>query len=159
EEVIGMPSQWVDDDNAALLTDLYELTMLQSYFDSGMNETAVFDLFIRRLPPQRNYLVACGLESALQYLETVHFDGQRLAYLQSRGSFSGEFLDSLGPFRFTGDVFAVPEGAIIFGNEPILEVVAPLREAQLVETFLLNQLHWQTLAASKASRVVTAARG
>ena len=154
-----MPSDWVDDANAALLTDLYELTMLQSYFDSGMAGAAVFDLFIRRLPPQRNYLVACGLEDALHYLETAHFTTESLTYLKSLNLFSAEFLESLGAFRFTGDVFAVPEGTIVFANEPILEVIAPLPEAQLVETFLLNQIHWQSLAASKASRVVTAARG
>ena len=90
-----MPSEWVHDGNAALLTDLYELTMLQSYFDSGMAGAAVFDLFIRRLPPQRNYLVACGLEDALHYLETAHFTTESLTYLKSLNLFSAEFLDSL----------------------------------------------------------------
>ena len=156
---LGMHSEWVHDGNAALLTDLYELTMLQSYFDSGMAAEAVFDLFIRRLPHKRNYLVAGGLEDALHYLETACFDVESVSYLKSLNLFSAGFLDSLRAFRFTGDVFAVPEGTIVFANEPILEVIAPLPEAQLVETFLLNQIHWQTLAASKASRVVTAAQG
>jgi len=154
-----MTSPWVNDSNAALLTDLYELTMLQSYFDEGLNDTAVFDLFIRRLPLNRNYLVASGLEHVLHFLETFSFSPEAIEYLRSVDRFSEQFLDSLREFRFTGDVYAIPEGTAIFANEPVIEIVAPLREAQFVETFLMNQIQLSTLAASKASRVVWAARG
>lgn len=146
-------------DNTALLTDLYELTMLQSYFERGMNGPAVFDLFVRRLPTRRNYLVACGLDEVLRYLETLHFSDESLTYLRSIGKFSDSFLEHLRRFRFTGDVYAVPEGSIVFANEPIVEIVAPLPEAQLVESYVMNQIHLQTLAASKAARIVTAATG
>lgn len=149
---------WVDGSNAALLTDLYELTMMQAYFAEGLHEEAVFDLFARKLPGHRSYLVACGLETALDYLEGLHFDAASLAYLEGLGQFSRAFLDYLADFRFTGTVRAVPEGTPVFPDEPLLEVSAPLPQAQLVETFLLNQLHFQTLAASKAARVVEAAR-
>ncbi len=149
-------SPWVDDDNAALFTDLYQLTMLQAYFREGMAEPAVFDLFIRRLC-DRNYLIACGLDTVLEYLERLRFTDEALAYIQSLGSFDSSFLDYLAGFRFTGDVFAVREGTPIFEDEPILEVVGPIGEAQLVETFLLNQITFQTNAATKASRVKRAA--
>jgi nicotinate phosphoribosyltransferase len=150
---------WVSDSNAALLTDLYELTMLQSYFDEGMNGPAVFDLFIRRLPSTRNYFVACGLEHVLHYLESLTFSDEAIDYLRSINRFSGPFLENLRQFRFTGDVYAVPEGTVVFANEPLIEIVAPLPQAQLVETFLMNQVQLATIAASKAARVVTAARG
>lgn len=154
-----MTSHWVDDSNAALVTDFYELTMLQAYFDAGMNDTAVFDLFVRRLPPNRNYLVACGLEHVLHYLETLYFSSQALDYLASLDRFSNAFVKSLADFKFTGDVYAMPEGTVVFPNEPIIEVVAPIPQAQLIETFVMNQIQLSTLAASKAARVVTAARG
>src|SRR6266436_594364 len=131
---------WVNDSNAALLTDFYELTMLQSYFDEGMNGVAVFDLFIRRLPETRNYFVACGLDHVLHYLERFSFSDVDIEYLQSLDRFSGAFLSSLHDLRFTGDVYAVPEGTAIFPNESMLEVVAPLPQAQIVETFLMNQI-------------------
>ena len=150
---------WANDSNAALLTDLYELTMLQSYFDEGMNETSVFDLFMRRLPPNRNYFIACGLEHILRYLETLSFSAEAIDYLRSVNRFSDRFLDSLRNFRFTGDVYAMPEGMPFFPGEPFIEVVAPLREAQLIETFLMNQTQMATLAASKAARVVRSAHG
>lgn len=153
------PDPWVTDRNAGLLTDLYELTMLQSYFDHGMRETAVFDLFFRRLPRQRNYLLAVGLEDALRFLERLAFGPEALDYLRTLNLFSPEFLDSLRHFRFTGDVYAVPEGTPVFPNEPLLQVEAPLPEAQVAETFIMNQVHFQTLAASKAARVVQAAGG
>jgi len=153
------PSRWVNDANKVLLTDLYELTMLQSYFDLGMKATAVFDLFVRRLPPTRNYLVACGLEHVLEYLETLSFTTESLSYLRSLQRFSDGFLDSLSSFRFTGDVYAVQEGTVVFANEPLVEIVAPLPEAQFVETFVMNQMHVSMAAASKASRVVRAAKG
>ncbi len=152
-------SAWVDDGNAALLTDLYQLTMLQAYFREGLGDEAVFDLFVRRLPAERNYLIACGLDDALHYLESLSFSAEALGYLSSLGGFSKDFLASLADLRFRGDVWAVPEGTPVFANEPIVEVVAPLPEAQLVETFLLNQISFQTLVASKAARVVTAAGG
>jgi len=126
-----MTSPWVNDSNAALLTDLYELTMLQSYFDQGMNDIAVFDLFIRRLPDNRNYFVACGLEHVLDYLETFSFSADAVTHLRSLDRFSEAFLDSLSGLRFNGDVYAVPEGTVIFPNEPILEVLAPLPQAQI----------------------------
>ena len=121
-----MTSPWVNDSNAAMLTDLYELTMLQSYFDKGMNDVAVFDLFMRRLPHNRNYLVACGLEHILHYLETLSFSADAIDYLRSLNRFSDDFLESLHSFRFLGDVYAVPEGTIVFANEPLIEVIAPI---------------------------------
>ena len=152
-------SPWVSDSNAALFTDLYELTMLQSYFDEGMNAVAVFDLFMRRLPSNRNYLIACGLEHALHYLESFTFSAGAIEYLRSLNRFSEPFLESLREFRFTGDVYAVPEGTVVFANEPLIEVSAPLPQAQVIETFLMNQIQLASLAASKAARVVSAARG
>ncbi|MEE8446352.1 MAG: nicotinate phosphoribosyltransferase [Gemmatimonadota bacterium] len=152
-------SPWVDDRNAALLTDQYQLTMLQAYHREELVEDAVFSLFVRRLPPRRNFLLACGLDDALRYLETLRFDRDSLDYLASRDEFSREFVDWLADLRFTGDVHALPEGTPVFAEEPILEVTAPLPEAQLVETFLMNQIHFQTLVATKAARVVHAARG
>jgi nicotinate phosphoribosyltransferase len=143
----------------ALLTDLYQLTMLQAYWREGMHDAAVFSLFVRRLPKTRNYLIACGLDDALAYLETLRFSEAALEYLSELPGFTTGFLEWLREFRFTGDVYAVPEGTPLFANEPMLEVVAPIAEAQLVETYLMNQLHFQTLAASKASRVVQAAAG
>ncbi len=152
-------TEWADDSNAALFTDLYELTMLQAYFEYGMQEEAVFSLFVRRLPDSRNFLLACGLEQALHYLENLRFDAECLAYLASLDRFSGRFLDWLGRLRFTGDAFAMAEGTPVFENEPLIEIVAPIAEAQLAETFVMNQIHFQTLAASKAARVVAAAKG
>ena len=143
----------------ALFTDLYELTMLQTYFGEGMADEAVFSLFVRRLPERRNYLLACGLDTVLDYLEHLRFTADDVSYLRSLGHFSDTFLDQLRDFRFSGEVHAVPEGTPVFANEPILEVVAPLPEAQLIETFVMNQVHLQTVLASKAARVVAAARG
>jgi nicotinate phosphoribosyltransferase len=148
-----------DPDNPALFTDLYELTMLQAYFHEHMTRDAVFSLFVRRLPPERNYLLACGLDTVLDYLEHLAFTPDCIGYLRSLGQFSESFLQWLGDFRFTGSVRAVPEGTPVFANEPILEITAPLPQAQVAETFVMNQVHLQTLLASKARRVVTAARG
>jgi nicotinate phosphoribosyltransferase len=145
--------------SSALLTDLYELTMLQAYFEERMHEIATFSLFVRRLPERRNYLLACGLDDALGVLETLRFDEAALAYLESLGRFSDRFLRHLKELRFTGDVYAVPEGTPVFAAEPIVEISAPIAEAQLVETIVMNQIHLQTLLASKAARVVTAAQG
>lgn len=143
----------------AIFTDLYELTMLQAYFEEQMSERAVFSLFVRSLPPRRNFLLACGLEDVLTFLETVRFDQASLQYLSSLGRFSDRFLSFLEGLRFTGEVFAVPEGTPVFGDEPILEIEAPIAEAQFVETFVMNQIHLQTVLASKAARVVEAAQG
>lgn len=150
---------WVDDGNAALLTDLYQLTMLQAYWREGMEAEATFSLFARRLPKSRNFLLACGLDDVLRYLETVRFTGEALDYLSTFDQFSPDFLEWLERLGFTGDVHAVPEGTPVFANEPILEVTAPIPQAQLVETFVMNQIHLQTVLASKAARVVEAARG
>jgi len=145
--------------NMGLLTDLYELVMADSYLREGMNETAVFDLFVRSLPPRRAFLVSAGLESALSYLQSLRVEEEQIAYLRGLRLFSDAFLDYLRAFRFTGEVWAIPEGEIFFPPEPVLEVIAPRIEAQIVETFLLNALNYQVMVASKAARVVLAARG
>jgi len=146
------------EDNMSLFTDLYELTMCASYFDNKQFEPATFDLFIRRLPPNRSYFLFAGLEQALLYLENVKFTQEHIAYLHKLG-FKEDFLEYLSGFRFNGDVFAVPEGTVVFPNEPLVRVTAPIIEAQLVETFLLNTINLQTMIATKASRVVQAAKG
>jgi nicotinate phosphoribosyltransferase len=153
------PGPWVHDGNAALLVDLYELTMLQAYQREGLDGEAVFSLYVRQLPETRNYLLACGLDHGLRYLETLRFDAEAIEYLSTFDEFADDFLDWLARLRFTGDVYAVPEGTPVFAEEPILEVAAPLPEAQVVETFLMNQIHVQTVLASKAARVIAAARG
>ncbi|MCW4047816.1 MAG: nicotinate phosphoribosyltransferase [Candidatus Bathyarchaeota archaeon] len=142
----------------SMFTDLYELTMCASYFDNNKFEPATFDLFIRRLPENRGYLLFAGLEQVLLYLKSVKFTEEHLAYLKKQG-FSSRFLDYLRDFRFTGDVWAVPEGTVAFPCEPLIRVTAPIIEAQLVETFLLNTVNLQTMIATKASRVVHAAKG
>jgi nicotinate phosphoribosyltransferase len=150
---------WVNDRTVGLFTDLYELTMCQAYFVERMFAPATFSLFVRRLPETRNLLLACGLDDVLSYLENLTFDTESLDHLASLGQFRDEFLKWLGDLRFSGDVWAVPEGTPVFANEPILEISAPIGEAQLAETFIMNQVHLQTTLASKAVRVVTAARG
>lgn len=142
-----------------LFADLYELTMAASYLEHGMLEPATFSLYARTLPPGRGFLVAAGLEQALDMLGGLRFSRPQLDYLDSLGLFSPRFLDYLGGFRFTGDVRAMAEGTVFFATEPLLEVTAPLIEAQIVETMLLNVLHVNCLAASKAARCVLAARG
>lgn len=143
----------------ALFTDLYELTMGESYFQEGMHELATFSLFVRHLPADWGYFLAAGLDDVLTYLESVAFSPDDLACLQATGRFTPDFLAYLSRFRFTGTVRALPEGTIFFPQEPVLEVTAPIIEAQLVETFILNQVHFQTLIASKAARCVEAAMG
>ena len=143
----------------ALLTDLYQLTMLQAYLDEGLEQSATFELFVRRLPPQRRFLVAAGLEQALQFLETFAFDDDEIAWVESQGGFSKRLLDRLKTLRFEGDVHAMPEGTVFFADEPVLRVTAPLPVAQYVESRLLNIVHFQTLIASKAARIMLAARG
>lgn len=148
---------WVSAANAALLTDLYELTMAASYHSRGMDHEATFDLFVRELPERRNFLVVCGIDQALEYLEELRFDDESISYLDSLELFSESFLDHLSRLSFSGDVWAIPEGEIAFAKEPILRVTAPLIEAQIVETFLLNCVTFQTMVASKAARVSLAA--
>ena len=143
----------------ALLTDLYQLTMAACYFDQDMNGEATFSLFIRNYPKDRGYFVAAGLADALEYLATLHFCDDDLAYLESTRLFSAAFLDYLKTLRFTGAVHALPEGSIFFKDEPILEVSAPIIEAQLVESALINIVNLQSLIASKAARAVYAAQG
>jgi nicotinate phosphoribosyltransferase len=133
--------------------------MMQAYYAEEMTAPAVFDLFVRTLPKERNLLVAAGLDEALRYLEALRFDAESLAYLESLKLFGPEFLERLEGFRFTGSVRAVPEGTVVFAGEPLLEVVAPLPEAQLIETYLLNQVTFQTVIASKGVRSVLAAGG
>ena len=154
-----MPATMSASPSPALLTDLYQLTMMQAYWREGMTAPATFDLFVRRLPAERNVLLACGLEDALDYLETLRFTDANLAFLAERPEFADDFIETLRDFRFTGSVRAVPEGTPVFHTEPLLEVTAPIPEAQLVETFLLNQITVQTVLASKALRVVRAAAG
>lgn len=144
---------------SALLTDLYQLTMLQAYLDEGMTQPAVFELFIRKLPAERNFLVAAGLEQAVQFLETFSFSDSEIAWLREQGGFSSKLIDHLRTIRFEGDVDAMPEGTVFFADEPIIRVTAPLPQAQLMESRLLNLVHFQTLIASKAARIVIAANG
>lgn len=143
----------------ALLTDLYQITMLQAYADEGMAAPAVFELFVRKLPAQRTFLVAAGLEQVLQYLETFSFTQAEIAWLHEQGGFSGKLLDQLAAMRFEGDVDAMPEGTVFFANEPIIRITAPIAQAQLVESRLLNLAHFETLIASKAARMVLVAGG
>jgi nicotinate phosphoribosyltransferase len=146
----------VDDSNVALFVDLYELTMSASYYAHGLDQPATFDLFARHLPPGRGYLVSCGLDAALDYLEHLQFDDTALDYLASLDLFDESFLSMLSELRFTGEVRAIPEGELVFPDEPIVQVTAPLVEAQIVETFLLNCIGYQTMIATKAARVATA---
>ena len=149
---------WLKEENMSLFTDFYELAMCASYFDNKKFEPATFDLFIRRLPPNRSYLLFAGLEQVLRYLESVRFTEEHLAYLKTQG-FNQPFLDYLRDFKFTGEVSAAPEGTVAFPCEPLIRVTAPIIEAQLVETFLLNTINLQTMIATKASHVVNAAKG
>ena len=148
--------------NRGLLVDLYELTMAAAYFEHRVDCRATFELFVRQLPPERGYLVAAGLDSALGYLENLCFTEEDIRFLREHPAFhtvSDAFFDYLRRFRFTGDVHAVPEGTLVFGGEPIVQVTAPVAEAQIVETYLLSVINYETLVASKAARAVTAARG
>jgi nicotinate phosphoribosyltransferase len=146
-------------DSSPLLTDLYQLNMIQAYLDHGDIDTAVFELFVRKLPPNREFLVAAGLEQAIDFLENLHFAPTDIEWLAKTGRFNQRLLDYLAAMRFTGDVHAMPEGTAFFPHEPILRVIAPMPQAQLVETRLINILHFQTVIASKAARMVLAARG
>ncbi len=142
-----------------LLTDLYQLTMMQAYYQAGMTAPATFELFVRKLPSGRNFLVAAGLEQAVEFLEGLAFGPDELDWVARSGHFTPAFAERLAGLRFTGEVHALPEGTVFFPNEPILRVTAPLPEAQLVESRLVNLLHFQVLVASKAARAVLAAGG
>jgi nicotinate phosphoribosyltransferase len=149
----------MNDAISPLLTDLYQLNMIQAYLDHGQTETAVFEFFVRALPSRRQFLMAAGLEQALDFLQGLHFSADDLDWLARSGCFGKGLIDYLAGLRFTGDVHAMPEGTVFFANEPILRVTAPLPQAQLVETRLINLLHFQTLVASKAARSMLAAPG
>jgi nicotinate phosphoribosyltransferase len=142
-----------------LLTDLYQLNMLQAYLDEGHSGSAVFEFFMRNLPARRRFLVTAGLEQLLDYLETLRFSANEIEWLGRTGRFKQNQLDYLAELRFTGDVHAIPEGTVFFADEPLVRVTAPLPQAQLIETRLINLLHFQTLVASKAARMVLAAPG
>jgi nicotinate phosphoribosyltransferase len=142
---------------SALLTDLYQINMMQAYLDQGATETAVFELFARNLPPRRGFLLAAGLEQALQFLETLQFSAAEIEWLKSTGRFRPNLIDYLSTLRFSGDVHAMPEGTVFFANEPILRITAPLPQAQLVESRLINIIHYQVLIAAKAARMMLAA--
>lgn len=144
-------------ERSALLTDLYQLTMLKAYWEHGMHETAVFEFFVRRLPPNRNFLLAAGLAHALDYLEGLRFEPDELEWLGDQRGFPPAFVDWLADLRFTGEVDAVPEGTVFFPEEPLLRVTAPLPEAQLAETRLISLLNYSSLIASKAIRFTLAA--
>ena len=142
-----------------LLTDLYQINMIQAYLDHGNTDAAVFELFVRSLPPRRGFLIAAGLQQALDFLENLRFSSADIDWLKSTGRFNTNLLDYLGDFRFSGEVHAIAEGTAFFASEPILRVTAPLPQAQLVESRLINILHFQTLIAAKAARCVLAAPG
>jgi nicotinate phosphoribosyltransferase len=142
-----------------LTTDLYELNMVQAYLDRGEDKEAVFEFFVRKLPARRGFLLAAGLADVLEYLETIRFSAEELAWLKGTGRFRDNLLDYLAGFRFTGDVHAIPEGTVCFPNEPLIRITAPLPQAQLIETRIINIMHFQTLIASKAARMVLAAPG
>ncbi|HYM32747.1 MAG TPA: nicotinate phosphoribosyltransferase [Candidatus Cybelea sp.] len=137
-----------------MLTDLYQLTMLQAYWQQGMHDTAVFEFFVRRLPDKRHFLLAAGLDQVLDYLEAVCFKPDEISWLRSTGRFDPKFVDWLADFRFRGEVHAMAEGSVFFANEPILRITAALPEAQFVESRIINLLHFQTVVASKAARMV-----
>ena len=148
--------------HSVLLTDLYELTMAAAYFERRVSAAASFELFVRSLPPNRGYLLAAGLEQALDFLQDLRFRAEEIEYLRRHPMFSRvrrEFFDYLAAFRFTGDVWAAPEGTPVFGEEPLLRVTGPIIEAQIVETFLLSTITFQTMIATKAARLVEAAGG
>ncbi len=145
--------------NLTLLTDLYELTMMQGYFKSGNHETVVFDAFYRTNPSNGGYAICAGLEQIIDYIENLHFSKEDISYLRELEIFEEDFLEYLSTFRFSGDIYAIPEGTVIFPREPLVKVIAPIMEAQLIETAILNILNHQSLIATKAARVCYAADG
>ena len=149
----------MDPATSALLTDLYQLNMMQAYLDRGETKTAVFEFFVRKLPRDRGFLIAAGLEQVLEFLEALRFTPEELDWLAATGRFGKNLLDYLAGLRFTGDIHAMPEGTVFFADEPILRVTAALPEAQLIETRVINLLQFQTMIAAKAARMVLAAPG
>ena len=150
----------MDRQNLTLLTDLYELTMMQGYFkNKDRNETVIFDAFYRSNPCDGGFAIAAGLEQLIQYIKELRFDDQDIAYLAGLGIFDKDFLDYLKDFKFTGDIYAIPEGTVVFPREPLIKVIAPIMQAQLVETAILNIINHQSLIATKAARVCYAAKG
>lgn len=150
----------MSDRNLTLLTDLYELTMMQGYFhNENVNNTVVFDMFYRNNPCGGGYAVMCGVEQLIEYIEGLSFGDEEIDYLKTLNIFDDEFLKYLSEFRFTGDIYAIPEGTVVFPREPLVKVIAPVMQAQLVETAILNIINHQSLIATKASRVCYAARG
>ncbi|WP_343249824.1 nicotinate phosphoribosyltransferase [Diplocloster hominis] len=145
--------------NLTLLTDFYELTMMQGYFKNKANEKVIFDAFYRTNPSNGGYAIAAGLEQVIDYIRNLTFSAEDIDYLRSVGSFEEDFLDYLSTFRFSGDIYAIPEGSVVFPREPLIKVVAPIMEAQLVETAILTIINHQSLIATKASRVCYAAKG
>ena len=145
--------------NLTLLTDLYELTMMQGYFKNHCNETVVFDMFYRKNPCDNGYAIAAGLDQVIDYIKRLRFSEEDVAYLASLNIFDRDFLDYLKDFRFSGDIYAIPEGTVVFPREPLVKVVAPIMEAQLIETALLTIINHQSLIATKTARVVHAAKG
>lgn len=156
---MSRPNLAHDDGQLGLFTDLYELTMAQAYFARGMHQPATFSLTVRSYPPNRGYLVSAGLDDVLDYLSRLQFDHEAIGYLRSTGLFREDFLEFLRGVRFTGSVRAIPEGRLFFADEPLLEITAPIIEAQLVETYVINQMNLQTSLATKAARCVWAAQG
>ena len=150
----------MDRQNLTLLTDLYELTMMQGYFKhKDKNETVIFDAFYRTNPCNGGYAIAAGLEQLIKYIKELHFSKQDIDYLSSLGIFEEDFLEYLANFKFSGDIYAIPEGTVIFPREPLVKVIAPIMEAQLIETAILNIINHQSLIATKAARVCYAAKG
>ncbi|MDE7422475.1 MAG: nicotinate phosphoribosyltransferase [Lachnospiraceae bacterium] len=145
--------------NLTLMTDFYQLTMMQGYFKNNRNNQVVFDLFYRTNPCGNGYAIAAGLQQAISYIKELHFSKEDIEYLRSLSTFGEDFLDYLESFRFTGDIYAVPEGTVVFPMEPLVKVIAPIMEAQLIETTLLNIINHQSLIATKAARVCQAAEG
>lgn len=144
--------------NLTLLTDLYELTMMQGYFNEKSNDTVIFDAFYRKNPSGSGYAITAGLEQVIDYVKNLSFSYDDIDYLRSLGIFTEEFLEYLAGFHFTGDIYAIPEGSVVFPQEPLVKVIAPVMEAQLVETAILNIINHQSLIATKASRVCFAAQ-
>ena len=166
--VLLLTRQWQEKERAenimstmklTLLTDLYELTMMQGYFKNHTNETVVFDAFYRKNPSGNGFAIAAGLDQVIDYIKNLTFDSNDIAYLKSLGLFEEDFLNYLSNFRFSGDIYAIPEGTVVFPREPLVKVVAPIMEAQLIETAILTIVNHQSLIATKTARVVHAAKG
>ena len=149
----------MEERNLTLLTDLYELTMMQGYFKNQTNEIVIFDAFYRTNPSGSGYAIAAGLDQVIDYIKNLHFSKEDISYLKSLSLFEDDFLEYLSDFKFTGSIYAIPEGTVVFPREPLVKVIASAMEAQLVETAILNIINHQSLIATKASRVVYAAQG